>query len=324
MSILRNQGSVLFGLTLASMLLNVHVAAADQSVPANVQTATALNQTIAAADPASSVTTPVQSKPCQKLIAQNLTPADSVTATAVDAATCPDRESAPVAALLSELAMIQPAVAANTTSLAPSLTIANPSGFGADRNTVFLTGDFQDRTRYTKSNHAEVGLGVGLGDAKAVGLELSYDQSQSGGGFSAKLHHRLSDNASLALGWNDFATTGKTTYADYPKNSYYAAYSQILNNRLAVTAGLGGGQFLTESKANVANPQGVNVFGSVALKVAQPVTFITEWTGQDLALGLSIKPFKNIPLVITPAFRDITGAGDGGRFVLGTGFSVKF
>ena len=55
-----------------------------------------------------------------------------------------------------------------------------------------------------------------------------------------------------------------------------------------------------------------------------PVSFITEWTGQDLALGLSIAPFKNIPLTITPALRDVAGAGDGARFVVGTGMAFKF
>jgi hypothetical protein len=55
-----------------------------------------------------------------------------------------------------------------------------------------------------------------------------------------------------------------------------------------------------------------------------PISFVTEWTGQDLAMGLSIVPFKNFPLTITPAFRDITGAGEGARFVLGTGIGFGF
>jgi hypothetical protein len=66
------------------------------------------------------------------------------------------------------------------------------------------------------------------------------------------------------------------------------------------------------------------VFGNVAVRVAQPVSLIAEWSGQDLGVGVSVAPFKNIPLVITPAVRDIVGAGDGPRFVLGTGFAFKF
>jgi hypothetical protein len=94
-------------------------------------------------------------------------------------------------------------------------------------------------------------------------------------------------------------------------------------SRVAVTAGVGTGQFQTESALDD-DSDGVNVFGNVAVRVAQPVSLIAEWSGQDLGVGVSIAPFKNIPLVITPAVRDLVGAGDGPRFVLGTGFAFKF
>jgi hypothetical protein len=72
------------------------------------------------------------------------------------------------------------------------------------------------------------------------------------------------------------------------------------------------------------DPSGINVFGSVGVRVARPVSAILEWTGQDLAAGVSIAPFDNFPLVITPAVRDITGAGDGARFILGAGVALNF
>ena len=68
-----------------------------------------------------------------------------------------------------------------------------------------------------------------------------------------------------------------------------------------------------------------NVFGSVGLRVVEPVSVIADWTGQDLTLGTSIAPFRNFPLVITPAVADVTGnAGDGARFILGVGFGYSF
>jgi hypothetical protein len=225
----------------------------------------------------------------------------------------------------------------NSRTLSPGFTISNPSGFGADNNTVFLVGDYQGRTRDTKLDAGVMTLGVGLGDArKAVGAEFSYTQDsfetdRESGGFNAKLHRRISDDSSIAVGWNHFARIGN--YLNYPKNSYYAAYTKVFKtreyleqpfSRVAVTTGIGSGQFLNEKEASSKDPDGLNVFGTVAVRVAQPVSAIAEWTGQDLALGLSIAPFKNIPLVITPAFRDITGAGDGARFVLGTGLSFQF
>jgi len=66
------------------------------------------------------------------------------------------------------------------------------------------------------------------------------------------------------------------------------------------------------------------VFGSLGVRVARPVSAIVEWTGQDLGAGISVAPFDNFPLVITPAVRDITGAGDGARFILGASVAINF
>jgi hypothetical protein len=232
-------------------------------------------------------------------------------------------------------------------SLSPGMTIFNPSAFGADNNTVFLSGSYQNRTRFTNSSDGELGLGIGLGDASSfLGAELSYtinsfgrSQGFGSGGF------KLSDDFSLALGWNQFAqltfgsgTAGANIPFDYPKNSYYAAATKVFAltdnidsflSRVALTAGVGGGQFLSErqlTEAIIANrdPSGLGVFGSAGFRLAKPLSAVVEWTGQDLAAGLSYVPFEGFPLVISPSFRDITGAGNGSRFVLGTGLAYTF
>jgi hypothetical protein len=238
-------------------------------------------------------------------------------------------------------------------SLSPGMTIFNPSAFGADNNTVFLSGSYQNRTRFTNSSDGELGLGIGLGDASSfLGAELSYtinsfgrSQGFGSGGFNAKIHRKLSDDFSLALGWNQFLRIGEgngTTLGnlpfDYPRNSYYAAATKVFAttdnidsflSRIALTAGVGGGQFLSErqlTEALVANrdPSGLGVFGSAGFRLAKPLSAVVEWTGQDLAAGLSYVPFEGFPLVISPSFRDITGAGNGARFVLGTGLAYTF
>ena len=95
-------------------------------------------------------------------------------------------------------------------------------------------------------------------------------------------------------------------------------------SRIYLSTGIGNGQFCSESDINN-KIDSVGVFGSLAVKVVQPINTIIEWSGQDLGLGLSITPFKKIPLVITPAITDITGrAGDGSRFILGVGYSFSF
>lgn len=230
--------------------------------------------------------------------------------------------------------------------LSPAMSINNPVGFGADGGVGFLSGSYQSRTRGTSTSDGELGVGLGLFDATdAVGLELSYtinsfgtSQGFGSGGFNAKLHKRFGDSA-LAVGWNRFAnvTFGNTaTSTDYPRNSYYAVATQVIRttedvdsflSRISLSAGVGGGQFLPYSTTSTnLDPSGVNVFGSAAFRIAKPISVIAEWTGQDLAAGLSITPFGDgFPLVITPAFRDISGiTGQNARFVLGVGTAFKF
>lgn len=219
----------------------------------------------------------------------------------------------------------------------PALSIYIPTGFGADNNTGFIGATFQERTRYSNVSDGGAVIGVGLGDAqKAVGVELSYTAASfggsrdfGGGGFNAKVHRQIGDGLAVAAGWNGFANLGGRN--DF-ENSIYGVVSKVfrtrddinsLFSRVAVTAGVGNGQFRTED-AVAKDDGGIGVFGNVAVRVARPVSLIAEWSGQDLGVGLSVAPFKNIPLVITPAVRDIVGAGDGPRFVLGTGLAFKF
>ncbi|MBW4514759.1 MAG: hypothetical protein KME11_05990 [Timaviella obliquedivisa GSE-PSE-MK23-08B] len=220
----------------------------------------------------------------------------------------------------------------------PAITISNPSGRGADRFTAFLNTSFQSDTRFTDSADATLGVGIGLGDARrAVGLQLSYTLASFGtlgrdlgtGGFNAKLHRQFPNGLSAALGWEGFVTLGDDV--DF-EDTVYGSVTQLIRttpninkplSRIALTAGVGNGRFRSEDDFN----EGVDsfsVFGSAAVRIARPLSVIVEWTGQDLAAGLSITPIRNFPLVITPALRDIAGAGDGARFVIGTGVSFQF
>jgi hypothetical protein len=219
----------------------------------------------------------------------------------------------------------------------PGITVANPSGFGADNLTGFASATYQESVRGSEKDDGSLGFGIGFGDAqKVVGVELGYTIASFGsnrdfgtGGFNLKIHRRLATDTSIAVGWNGFLNIGDEN--DF-EDSLYGVVTQVFRtrknindpfSRVAVSAGLGNGQFRTVE--DIEDDRGtVNPFGSVALRIARPVSFITEWTGQDLALGLSISPFKNFNLVITPALRDVLGEGDRARFVLGVGTSFKF
>jgi hypothetical protein len=227
----------------------------------------------------------------------------------------------------------------------PQFAIFNPVGFGADRNLFFVSGSFQSSVRLNNpTSDGEAGFGVGLGNAiDSVGVELSYSLNSFGrssgfgsGAFSAKLHKRVAEDTSVAVGWNQFATVIFGNGAsDYPKNSYYLAATKIFRttddinapfSRVAATAGVGGGVFLPfDGSPGALDRSGLGVFGSLGFRVARPVSAVVEWTGQDLAAGVSVAPFDSFPLVITPAFRDITGiSGQSARFVLGASVAFNF
>ena len=217
----------------------------------------------------------------------------------------------------------------------PAITVANPLGVGADRG--FFSGfSYQESVRFSPGeDDATMAFGAGFGDAqKTVGVEVSYVLASFGGsrdfgsgGFNLKLHRQIGDDLALAAGWNSFLSIGDDN--DLEDSVFFAATKIFKTrkdldsafSRIALTVGTGNGQF--RSLDAIENDDGeFNVFGSLAFRVARPLSFVTEWTGQDLAMGLSVSPFRNIPVTVNLGLRDIAGEGDGARFVagIGTGF----
>ncbi|WP_242045273.1 hypothetical protein [Anabaena catenula] len=216
----------------------------------------------------------------------------------------------------------------------PSITMLTPSAYGKSWGRASIAVGLQSRARFTDKADGVLGVGIGLGDAnKSVGLDVNIGivdlDSFQDGNISLKLHRRLPNDMAVAVGVKNFVTFGDTDGG----TSGYGVVTKMFRlqdsdskpfSRLYVSAGVGGGQFRSESDINK-KIDSVGVFGSVAMQVAKPVSAIIEWSGQDLGLGLSVAPFKKIPLVITPGISDITGnAGDGSRFILGIGYSLSF
>ncbi|MFM2060914.1 MAG: hypothetical protein RLZZ507_584 [Cyanobacteriota bacterium] len=216
----------------------------------------------------------------------------------------------------------------------PGITMLTPSAYGKSWGRASFGVGLQSRVRFSDRTDGVIGAGFGVGDArKSVGLDINLTivdvDSFQNGTISWKLHRQLPYDFAVAVGVNNFITFGSTDGG----TSGYGVVTKMFRlqdseskplSRLYVSAGFGGGQFRSES--NISNNiDSASVFGSVALRVAEPVNTIVEWSGQDLSLGLSIAPFKNIPFVITPGISDITGnAGDGTRFILGAGYSFSF
>lgn len=218
----------------------------------------------------------------------------------------------------------------------PGVSIMNPSGYGSSWGRAGVGLGLQERTRFTEDADGVMGLGLGFGNpAKTVGVGLGitvtdlWEQPFADGTVSLKLHRRLPYDMSVGAGVQGLVRWGSTdggrsAYGVVTKRFIFDRDPSQLFNQLHVSVGVGSGQFRSEDDIN--NDEGsVGVFGSMALRVNQPVSAIAEWTGQDMTVGLSIAPFRNIPVVISPALTDLTGtAGDGTRFILGVGYGFSF
>lgn len=217
----------------------------------------------------------------------------------------------------------------------PSITIINPSAYGASWGNFGVGIGFQERARFTDEADGVIGLGFGLGNSqKNVGVQLGVslvDVSSpfNDGAVNLKLHRRLPQDFAVALGVQGLTTWGDTDGG----SSVYGVTTKRFRLRqdrtkpfseLYTSVGLGGGQFRSESDIDNGNDT-IGLFGSIALKIIEPVGLVTEWTGQDLTIGVPLVLFRNLPLVIVPAVTDVTGtAGDGARFVVGVGYSFSF
>ncbi|GAB4177722.1 MAG: hypothetical protein Fur006_09560 [Coleofasciculaceae cyanobacterium] len=225
---------------------------------------------------------------------------------------------------------------ARRTRSAPGISILTPSAYGQSWGSASIGLGWQERTRFTEQSDAVLGIGFGLGDAQnSVGLDVGLTfvdligNTARDGTVSLKLHRRLPDDFAVAVGVKNLIRYGDTDSG----TGYYGVVTKRFRlqedvakpfSQLYLSAGVGSGQFRSELDIN-SDRNSLGVFGSVALRVAEPISAIAEWSGQDLTLGLSIAPLRNMPLVITPAVTDITGsAGDGNRFILGVGYGFSF
>ncbi len=229
-----------------------------------------------------------------------------------------------------------------TTRVAPGSSSISPTAFGPGFGQFFWGAGFQHRTRFTDSADGTISTGFGLGNPRrTVGLQTtvtvldlmsnrSYDDGfMKRGSISFKLHRLLPNNFAVAVGvenaivWG-FTDAGTSTYGVVSKVFRLRESTEEPFSRVTVSLGVGNGRFRFEDDFNN-DVNTVNVFGSVGVRVHQQVSAIADWSGQDLTLAASIVPFRNIPLVLTPAIADITGsAGDGARFRLGVGYSHFF
>lgn len=220
----------------------------------------------------------------------------------------------------------------------PGIVIGVPSGFGAAYRDAVVGFGFQNRTRLRDRPDGVVAATLGVGDAdKLIGLEgtvSSYGTTRTccRGGLSLKAHRRIGDRFGLAVGWENAAVWGESREigeATDAGQSVFASGSGVFHlrryrsdpfNTLTLTLGVGNGRFRSEDDI-IDDHETVNVFGGASVRVLEWFSVLTDWTGQDLVAGLSILPFHDHALVITPGLTDLTTKV---RFILGVGYGFDY
>lgn len=224
----------------------------------------------------------------------------------------------------------------------PALTLSTPTAFGANFGDLFAGLSFVNRPREGSGADGSAVVGFGLGNSRRyAGLEVAVsiislstsggrDQIGGSGAVGFKLHRQLPGGWGIAAGWEQAVTWGD---AGQEPSSVYGVVSKvfflqrgIVENPmpLVLSVGVGGGRFRSVS-AIESGDASVGMFASAGLQFAPQFSAIANWTGQDLNLGLSIVPFRRIPLVVTLSAADIIGnAGDGVRYAFSVGYGFSF
>ncbi|PSO51571.1 MAG: hypothetical protein BRC33_00020 [Cyanobacteria bacterium SW_9_44_58] len=214
----------------------------------------------------------------------------------------------------------------------PAISILNPIGYGNSWGNVGVGASFQERTRFGEKEDGSLSFSMGFGDPEeSVGFDATVtvlsvtDENQSAafstGSMSFELSRNLPGNSAVSVGVENLIRwpegSGDTATSTYLVGS---SLFQLREDPLSpfgvayLSVGLGNGRFRSPEafEANAGNKgfEGffqVNPFASAAIQVLPRVNAITEWTGQDISIGLSMVPFRESPLVITVAAIDLTG-----------------
>ena len=217
---------------------------------------------------------------------------------------------------------------------APAVSGGSPSPFGAYWGTIYTALSYQAETRNNGNDDGAVAFGFGLGDPRYVGLDTtvtSLSTIDSGFfdrvGVSFKLHRAFKGNFGIAAGIENLILSEDSDST----SSGYGVVGKVFKlkpstrhafSRLNLSLGVGGGRFRAFDNLD---EDTLGVFGSVGLRVFEPVSVFADWTGQDLNAGVSVVPIRNFPLVITPVFQDLTKeANDEVRFSISVGASYSF
>lgn len=227
----------------------------------------------------------------------------------------------------------------------PGSTLGVPSAYGANWRDVFIGGGFVGSGQFSTPTRVfdldpdgSISFGAGFGDAvKTIGFEvdiaiisLRSDFADSGSiGF--KFHKVFPElgNLAVATGWSNPIDWGDSN--DAPETVYGVVTKAFdlrpnYNNPLplTVTGGIGTGGFRSKGAID-AKDNAPNFFGSVGLRIIPQLSVINTWTGNQLNMGISSAPFRQVPFTLNVGAGDVTNnRGNGVRFLMSGGFGYSF
>jgi hypothetical protein len=222
-------------------------------------------------------------------------------------------------------------------SISPGISVSNPTGFGARYGDAFVGVGYQHRTRIFTRADGGAAAGLGIGNPQSlIGLEVVATtfgtvRTCCRGGVHFKAHRVLPWNSSVAVGWENAilwndredrpaTDAGRSLYAAATKVFFVRPDGVYPFSTVTVTAGAGNGRFRRERDI-VEDRSTINPFGSVAARLSERTALIADWTGHDLAAGMSIVPFRDRPFFVTPGVADLTTRP---RFILGAGYGFNY
>lgn len=220
----------------------------------------------------------------------------------------------------------------------PGIAFGSPVGFGMDWGEFgFGIGGQTLPDTSPDDVDGSASVSFGLGDAtRYVGFEgtvnvISLKNSfGDDGAMGAKLHTTLPGRAAFAVGvenigrWGAAKGGSSSVYAVGTKFFDLAPSNASNPMPLAINLGIGDNRF-----ADIGD-DGAGVFGGLAFMPIQQLSLIADWTGRQLNVGVSMAPFRSIPITATAGVFNATGRnlgtqfGDDAEFGGGIGYTVRF
>lgn len=202
----------------------------------------------------------------------------------------------------------------------PGSSLGAPSGMVSSWGSYFAAVGGLTHSRYVDRTDGSLSFGMGLGDSiKSIGAtvtlnigSINFDEGQGErGAFNLSIGKFFTDwQLGIAVGgvnvggWNRLTTK--------PKSSSYLALTKILpfnNHPVIVNIGVGTNAFAdisVFSNVNITNPEDeVAGFIGVGVYLSPQISLIVDYTSGILAVGTSMAPIDDLPLVVTLGGYDV-------------------